>query len=156
MVKRLTQCVRSFLLLSSLSSLILLSGCATTTAVPTVIERPPLSVPTVDVVKMEPVNWIVVTEENAKSVFEKLKQQGTEKPVLFSLTEKNFENQTINNAKVQAFVTQQQAIIASYKAYYVDKKATNAQPKAVPDDKNKPGLGGKIGDLFKSKDTVEK
>lgn len=155
----LTRFAQNFFLLASLISLVGLSGCATTpTSVAVPIERAPMVVPQADVIKLDTVKWLVVTEDNAKSVFDKLKEQGDARPVLYSLTDKNFEKLTINTAKVQAFVTQQQAIISAYKAYYVDKSPSNVDPKvkSAEEEKAKGGLGGKISDLFKSKDAVEK
>lgn len=116
MANKLTRCVTSFILLASLISI---GGCATPTAIATLVERPALVVPQADVIKMDPVTWTVITEANQQQVFETLKKNG-QNPVLFGLTDRNYERLTINTAKVQAFVTQQQAIISAYKAYYID------------------------------------
>ena len=42
--------------------------------------------------QLEELKWIVITSENAEEVFRKLEEKGID-PVLFSLTDKDFEMQ---------------------------------------------------------------
>jgi hypothetical protein len=103
------------------SILLVLSGCASSpqrievSASP--IPKPELVLPQSDRISSRPVEWIVVTPENYQEVFDKLSKSG--RPiVLFALTDKGYENISLNLSDIRAFMQQQKAIIAAYENYY--------------------------------------
>lgn len=108
------------------SVMCLLSACgpdpqATVAPVKVVSEpltRPNLNVPAVDPVNLRDVTWMVLTPENAQTVFDALAAEG--KPlVLFAVTEQGQKNIQINNANLLRLTLQQQAAINGYKKYYI-------------------------------------
>jgi len=125
MARRLTASVLGCLLL------ITISGCASSpqrievSASP--IPKPELVLPKSDRISSRPVDWIVITPENYQEVFDKLSKSG--RPiVLFALTDKGYENISLNLSDIRAFMQQQKAIIAAYENYY--KASTEALDKA--------------------------
>ena len=49
---------------------------------------------------MEKIHWHIITSENAEEVFKKLEAEGID-PVLFGLTDKDFEMLSKNFAKIR-------------------------------------------------------
>ena len=83
----------------------------------TAVERVPLVLPEVDVLKLERVDWYVVTQENLAAVLDELDKKG-HKRVVFGTTDKGYEILSVNMAKIQKLVRQQKAIIVAYKEFY--------------------------------------
>jgi|TARA_R110000823_G_scaffold95092_1_gene207647 hypothetical protein len=81
------------------------------------VEKPKLTLPDADLLKMREVKWVIVTEENYKQVFEDIKKSG--RPIaIFGLTDKGYANLGLNFSDIRAYVQQQKSIIAAYEAYY--------------------------------------
>ena len=77
----------------------------------TAVERVPLVLPEVDVLKLERVDWYVVTQENLAAVLDELDKKGHKR-------DKGYEILSVNMAKIQKLVRQQKAIIVAYKEFY--------------------------------------
>lgn len=108
-------------LICSTIALLVLSGCGAKVA-PVEIRtspaaRPTLVLPSADVIKTRPVEWIVITEDNYQEVFAKLKASGKD-VVLFGLTDEGYENLSLNVGDLRTYIEQKNAIIIAYKAYY--------------------------------------
>ena len=103
------------------SALISLTGCSSIPGLVQVdaqpVERPPLVLPVPDTITTKPVEWIVVTPDNAEKVFKDLQSSNTN-VVLFAVTDEGYENLSLNIAELMKLVKQQKAIIAAYKNYY--------------------------------------
>ena len=82
------------------------------------IARPALNLPNVDRIDARPVEWIVVTPENADQVFAEMEARG-EEPVLFGVNEQGYENIAINTQQTLSVILQQQAVIDGYREYYI-------------------------------------
>tara|TARA_R100001377_G_scaffold81908_1_gene61764 strand:+ start:485 stop:868 length:384 start_codon:yes stop_codon:yes gene_type:complete len=81
------------------------------------VEKPKLTLPNADLLKMREVKWVIVTEENYKQVFADIKKSG--RPIaIFGLTDKGYANLGLNFSDIRAYVQQQKSIIAAYEAYY--------------------------------------
>ena len=67
--------------------------------------------------ELEQLQWIIITSENADEVFKKLEEKGID-PVLWGLTDKDFELLAKNFAQIrnQLFLTNE--LLDKYKEYY--------------------------------------
>lgn len=75
---------------------------------------------------MEKIRWIIITSENAQEVFAKLEAEGID-PVLFGLTDKDYQVIARNFAQIRAKLAESNAILDKYKQYY--EKQENKEPK---------------------------
>ena len=66
---------------------------------------------------MEKIHWHIITSENAEEVFKKLEEEGID-PVLFGLTDKDFEMLAKNFAKIRNQLMQTNELLDQYKEYY--------------------------------------
>lgn len=113
---------------------ILLSSCSSLQQVIPVevstkpVEKPELTLPRVDELRMREVNWIVINKDNVEEIFSDLKNKNI--PVgVYALTGEQYENLGLNFSDIRALVQQQQAIIVAYEKYY--KEAEQTLDKAV-------------------------
>ena len=67
--------------------------------------------------QMENLRWIIITSENAEEVFAKLEKEGID-PVLWGLTDKDFELLAKNFARIRNQMVIQNDLIDRYKEYY--------------------------------------
>lgn len=110
-----------------LTLVIVLSACSTpqpkeikVSASP--VDKPELVLPKPDTIQTRPVEWTVITPDNAKEVFEKIKATG--RPVtFFALTEKGYEALALNLNDLRTFIQQLQTIIVAYENYYAQSTA---------------------------------
>ena len=68
--------------------------------------------------------WIIITSENAEEVFKRLEEEGID-PVLFGLTDKDFQLIAKNFAQIRNQLKVTNELLDKYKEYYepeVDKK----------------------------------
>jgi hypothetical protein len=111
--------------LVTITSLFLLSACSrpAATEIPVAlpvevrtvqVPRPSPIVPAVDQVQLRDVNWIIVTPDNAESVFASLAGD----KVLFAVTVDGYESLALNLSDIRAMIQQQQRVIAIYRASY--------------------------------------
>ena len=88
------------------------------------IEKTPLNIAMPDPLTVKPVEWIVVTPENAEEIFGKLRAEGKDVVVL-AMTPDGYQRLAITMADVRALIATQRQIIIQYKEYYEPKKAKN-------------------------------
>ena len=74
-----------------------------------------------DPLKLEKIKWIIITEENYKDVFNKLKKEN-KNAVLFGLTDGGYETLAVNFAQVRKYIILNQNVLKKYKDYYEGKK----------------------------------
>ena len=67
--------------------------------------------------QMEKIQWHIITSENAEEVFKKLEADGID-PVLWGLTDKDFELLAKNFAQIRNKMIETNAILEKYKEYY--------------------------------------
>ncbi len=104
----------------------LISGCSTVQKLDvfsTEVERAPLDLPNPDTPKLESINWIIITSENAEEVFAKMKEQGKD-PVLFGLSDDDYELLSKNFAQIRAYMIQQGLTLDQYREYYEGNSTT--------------------------------
>ena len=90
------------------------------------VERQPLNLEKPLTPKLENIKWIIITSENAEEVFAKMKENKTD-PVIFGLSDEDYELISKNFAQIRAYMIQQNQIIEEYKKYYEpeDTKSAN-------------------------------
>ena len=77
--------------------------------------------------ELENLRWIIITSENAEEVFKKLEEQGID-PVLWGLTDKDFEMLAKNFARIRNQLKITNDLLDKYKEYYeTDVKDTNTK-----------------------------
>ena len=106
--------------LLSLTLLTFLTSCSSVKKIETVkteVKRAPLNLDRPEPIVMDELNWIIINSENAEEVFAKLKEKGTD-PVLFGLTDDEYEDLSMNFAQIRNYIIQQNFIIDKYKEYY--------------------------------------
>jgi hypothetical protein len=92
------------------------------------VSKPELVLPPVDELRMRPIEWIVINEENIDEQIAKLTAGGA--PLaMFVLTGDGYSNLGLNFSDIRALVQQQQQIILAYERYY--KEAEQAMDNAV-------------------------
>ena len=67
--------------------------------------------------QLENLKWIIITSENADEVFKKLEEQGID-PVLWGLTDKDFELLAKNFARIRNQLMVTNDLLDKYKEYY--------------------------------------
>ena len=67
--------------------------------------------------ELENLKWIIITSENAEEVFKKLEEQGID-PVLWGLTDKDFEMLAKNFARIRNQLKITNDLLDKYKKYY--------------------------------------
>ena len=98
-----------------------LSGCATPkkelVVRTTPVEKPKLDVPLPQHVKMQPMQWVVITDKNYNDVIESVKDTNG-LVFLVALDESSYKNLALNNANILRFIREQKSVIAAYRQYY--------------------------------------
>lgn len=116
------------LLLIPIISLSLLSGCASFSLFgkPTVkpieiqtkaVERTPLRLKEPAPLKPRAPKWVVITPENAESVWKDLQEKNVDL-VLFAITDDGYEELSITMMEIRNFIETQRTVILKYKEYY--------------------------------------
>ena len=67
--------------------------------------------------ELENLRWIIITSENADEVFKKLEEAGID-PVLFGLTDKDYELLAKNFAQIRQKLQETNNLLEEYKRYY--------------------------------------
>ena len=99
---------------------LLLSGCAgvkTLEIFKKEVPREKLNLEKPTPLQMEEIYWYIITSENADEVFAKLEKEGID-PVLFGLTDKDYQVIARNFAQIRAKLAETNSILDKYKEYY--------------------------------------
>ena len=81
------------------------------------VERQPLDLEKPTIQQLEELKWIIITSENADEVFKKMKEKGID-PVIFGLSDNDFQLLAKNFAHIRAHMMKQNVMIDEYKNYY--------------------------------------
>ena len=103
---------------------LLLSGCSgvkTLEIFKTEVEGEKLDLKKPTPLELEKLQWIIITSENADEVFKKLEEQGID-PVLWGLTDKDFELLAKNFARIRNQLKITNDLLDQYKEYYEPKE----------------------------------
>ena len=81
------------------------------------VEREKLNLKKPTPLELEQLQWIIITSENAEEVFTRLEEAGID-PVLFGLTDKDFELLAKNFARIRNQLKITNDLLDKYKEYY--------------------------------------
>lgn len=81
------------------------------------LEKTPLNMTVPEPLRLKPMQWIVVTPQNAEQIFRQLESRGQD-PVLFAITDDGYMSLAESMAEVRNFMNTQRTIIIEYKKYY--------------------------------------
>jgi|TARA_B100001093_G_scaffold423717_1_gene416704 hypothetical protein len=79
--------------------------------------RQKLNLPDPMPLTLEDIRWIIITSENSQEVFKKLEEAGID-PVLFGLTDKDYELLAKNFAQIRQKLQETNSLLDEYKKYY--------------------------------------
>lgn len=116
----------------------LISGCASTSSLEIFtkeVERIPLNIELPPVEALEQINWKIINEGNQEEVFAELKRANID-PVLFALTDEDYELLQKNNVRLRNQLIRYRQIIEAYKEYYEPEKEAKQERDFEPRDFN--------------------
>ena len=76
-----------------------------------------LILPNPDPLKLQDVEWIIITKDNAMEIFEKLKAAGGEY-ALFAVEDTGYEKIQVNYTDIRNKLAEQKQLLLAYKEYY--------------------------------------
>ena len=109
-----------------------LSGCAslnlfgsrekpiTVSTVP--VEKTPLAIPDPAPLRTKPIEWVIITPDNADAVWKRIAEDD-EDVVVFALTADGYQQLAVTIAELRNLIATQRVIIQKYREYYEPKKA---------------------------------
>ena len=104
----------------SILVILLLSGCSSVKKLSIFkeeVKRQELNLNKPTPLELENLRWVIITSENAEEVFKKLEEQGID-PVLWGLTDKDFELLAKNFARIRNQLKITNDLLDKYKEYY--------------------------------------
>ena len=113
-LKSILSVLVSLILITSLTSC---SGVKQLEIFKTEVEREKLNLKKPTPLELEQLQWIIITSENAEEVFTRLEVAGID-PVLFGLTDKDFELLAKNFARIRNQLKITNDLLDKYKEYY--------------------------------------
>ena len=113
-LKSILSVLVSLILITSLTSC---SGVKELTIFKKQVEREKLNLNKPTPLQIEQLEWIIITSNNAEEVFKKLEEQGID-PVIFGLTDKDFQLLAKNFARIRNHLKVTNDLLDKYKEYY--------------------------------------
>ena len=117
-LKSILSVLVSLILITSLTSC---SGVKQLEIFKTEVEREKLNLKKPTPLELEQLQWIIITSDNAEEVFTRLEEAGID-PVLFGLTDKDFELLAKNFARIRNQLKITNDLLDKYKEYYEPEK----------------------------------
>ena len=118
MLQRNLKSIRNVLVLLILTTFLTnCSGVKTLEIFKQEVPREKLNLNTPTPLELENLRWIIITSNNAEEVFKKLEEQGID-PVLWGLTDKDFELLAKNFARIRNQLKITNDLLDKYKEYY--------------------------------------
>ena len=90
------------------------------------VEREKLNLDKPTPLQLENLRWIIINSNNAEEVFKKLEESGID-PVLWGLTDKDFELLAKNFARIRNQLKITNDLLDKYKEYYEPEKKENVK-----------------------------
>ena len=89
------------------------------------VSKTPLNLPNPDPLKLQDVEWIIITKDNANEIFERIKSAGGEY-ALFAVEDTGYEKLQINFTDIRNKLAQQRQLLLAYREYYEPQPTTEA------------------------------
>jgi len=90
------------------------------------VSKTPLNLPNPDPLKLQDVEWIIITKDNAMEIFEKLKAAGGEY-ALFAVEDTGYEKIQINFTDIRNKLAEQRQLLLAYKEYYESEESETTE-----------------------------
>ena len=87
------------------------------------VEKTPLALENPQPLRLQPIEWVVVTPQNWEDVFRQM-QAKDQNLVLFGLTSEGYQALSVTIAELRNLINTQRIIIQQYKDYYEPAKPT--------------------------------
>ena len=113
---------RGLIILAIVLVAFIMSGCTTAVKTIEVLNRPepktPIGIDLPEPLSLQPVEWIIITPENAEEVWAKLSENPKGEVVLFALDQNGYELVAKNFAQIRTALAEHRNVIIAYKDYY--------------------------------------
>ncbi len=90
------------------------------------VSKTPLNLPNPDPLKLQDVEWIIITKDNAMEIFEKLKAAGGEY-ALFAVEDTGYEKIQVNYTDIRNKLAEQKQLLLAYKEYYESEEVETSE-----------------------------
>ena len=81
------------------------------------VSKTPLNLANPDPLKLQDVEWIIITKDNANEIFERIKSAGGEY-ALFAVEDTGYEKLQINYTDIRNKLAEQRQLLLAYREYY--------------------------------------
>ena len=113
---------RGLIILAIVLVAFIMSGCTTAVKTIEVLNRPepktPIGIDLPAPLSLDPIEWIIITPENAEEVWAKLSENPKGEVVLFALDQDGYELVAKNFAQIRTALAEHRNVIIAYKDYY--------------------------------------
>jgi PBP1b-binding outer membrane lipoprotein LpoB len=89
------------------------------------VSKTPLNLANPDPLKLQDVEWIIITKDNANEIFERIKSAGGEY-ALFAVEDTGYEKLQINFTDIRNKLAEQRQLLLAYREYYEPQPTTEA------------------------------
>ena len=89
------------------------------------LEKTPLAIPDPAPLRTKPIEWVIITPDNAEAVWARIAEDD-EDVVVFALTADGYQQLAVTIAELRNLIATQRVIIQKYRDYYEPKKDNNA------------------------------
>jgi len=124
---------RGLIILAIVLVAFIMSGCTTAVKTIEVLNRPepktPIGIDLPEPLSLQPVEWIIITPENAEEVWAKLSENPKGEVVLFALDQDGYELVAKNFAQIRTALAEHRNVIIAYKDYYEPVTEEDLPPK---------------------------
>ncbi len=90
------------------------------------VSKTPLNLPNPDPLKLQDVEWIIITKDNAMEIFDKLKAAGGEY-ALFAVEDTGYEKIQVNYTDIRNKLAEQKQLLLAYKEYYESEEVETSE-----------------------------
>ena len=94
------------------------------------VSKTPLNLPNPDPLKLQNVEWIVITKDNANEIFERIKSAGGEY-ALFAVEDTGYEKLQINFTDIRNKLAEQRQLLLAYREYYEPSDKSSVEASSV-------------------------
>lgn len=106
---------------------LVLAACGSSPTVitrPVLHERAPFVPPAITPAQQQPIEWVVVTRDNAQDKFKEIESRAGSSTV-FALSPQGYQNLSLNVAELRRYIEQQNSVIMAMRKYYEEPASQN-------------------------------